>query len=178
MNVQITKKKLKSEYKIDQALPTISTDREKLTEILLNLINNAVKYTPEGKIIVSGLKEKDGVHFIIKDTGIGISKENHKRIFERFYQVDSSYSRKAGGTGLGLALCSEFIGFLGLLFSTGDIFPRIHVNIFNLATIRQGSFNAFLYLLHPNKVLLIAHHYQHSAIFRISIEGSRWESNH
>ena len=113
MNVQIKEKGLDSEYIIDRELPGIVTDREKLTETLLNLINNAVKYTPKGKITVSALKEGDGIHFIVKDTGIGIAKENHKKIFDRFYQVDSSYSRKAGGTGLGLALCSEFIGFLG-----------------------------------------------------------------
>jgi PAS domain S-box-containing protein len=113
MDVQINEKGLKSEYDVEKGMPKIITDREKLTEILLNIINNAVKYTPTGKISVKAFKEKEGVHFIIKDTGIGIAKENQKKIFERFYQVDSSYSRKAGGTGLGLALCSEFIGFLG-----------------------------------------------------------------
>jgi PAS domain S-box-containing protein len=113
MNVQMNEKGLESEYDIEKGIPRIVTDREKLTEILINLIGNAVKYTPKGKITVRAFREGSGVRFIIKDTGIGIAKEEQKRIFERFYQVDSSYSRKAGGTGLGLALCNEFVDLLG-----------------------------------------------------------------
>lgn len=113
MDVQIKTKGLKSEYDIEKDLPKIKTEREKLTEIIINLINNAVKYTPKGEITVKVTKEKGNVHFSIKDTGIGISKENQEKIFERFYQVDSSFTRKAGGTGLGLALCKEFLSILG-----------------------------------------------------------------
>jgi signal transduction histidine kinase len=113
MDIQIKDKKLKSEYMIEKNLPVISTDREKLVEIVLNLINNSVKYTPEGKITVSVSRENSNIHFIVKDTGFGISKENYEKIFDRFYQVDSSYTRKAGGTGLGLSLCKEFVEILG-----------------------------------------------------------------
>ena len=112
MDIQVKEKKLDSEYSVEKNLPNIITDREKLIEIIINLINNAVKYTPEGKITVKVFKDKKNVHFIIKDTGIGISKDNQDRIFDRFYQIDSSYTRKAGGTGLGLALCKEFIEIL------------------------------------------------------------------
>jgi signal transduction histidine kinase len=113
MNIQIEEKGLKSEYDIEKDLPPIQTDNEKLTEILLNLINNSVKYTQEGKISVSVYKENNKIHFMVKDTGIGISKKNHEKVFDRFYQVDSSYTRKAGGTGLGLSLCREFVQLLG-----------------------------------------------------------------
>ncbi len=113
MEIQIKAKGLKSEFLIERNLPAVTTDREKLTEVVINLINNAVKYTPKGSITVKVFREKDDIRFTVKDTGIGISKENHEKIFERFYQVDSSYSRKAGGTGLGLALCKEFITMLG-----------------------------------------------------------------
>jgi len=109
----IKEKGLKYEFKIDENLSRIITDKEKLTEILLNLINNAVKYTPKGKIIVKAFKEKNNIHFVVKDTGIGISKENQKKIFDRFYQVDSSYTRKASGTGLGLSLCKEYLELMG-----------------------------------------------------------------
>jgi signal transduction histidine kinase len=113
MNVQITEKGLNSSYVIEPDIPKIVTDKERLTQILLNLINNAVKYTPSGKITVRVSKEKGDVHFTIKDTGIGISKEKYDKLFHRFYQIDSSYTRKAGGTGLGLALCKEFVTMMG-----------------------------------------------------------------
>jgi signal transduction histidine kinase len=113
MNVQMKKRGLKSEYDLEKGLPDIVTDKERLTEILLNLINNAIKYTPKGKITVKVSRENDFVHFTVKDTGIGIEKEYYDKLFQRFYQIDSSYTRKAGGTGLGLALCREFVTLLG-----------------------------------------------------------------
>lgn len=113
MRIQIKEKGLTSAFKLEKGLPKITTDREKLTEVIINLINNAVKYTPKGKITVRVSREGEDLHFMVKDTGVGISKENQDKIFERFYQVDSSFTRKAGGTGLGLALCKEFVELLG-----------------------------------------------------------------
>jgi len=113
MDMQIKEKGLQSEYIVEKKLPEILTDREKLTEIMINLINNAVKYTPKGKITVKVFKDGQNVHFVVKDTGVGIPKDKQERIFERFYQIDSSFTRKAGGTGLGLALCKEFVTLLG-----------------------------------------------------------------
>jgi len=113
MNVQMKQKGLASEYDIEKGLPKITTDREKLTEIMINLINNSIKYTPSGKITVKVSREKEKIHFMVKDTGVGIAKEHHTQIFERFYQVDSSYTRSAGGVGLGLSLCHEFVNALG-----------------------------------------------------------------
>ncbi len=119
MEIPVSNKKLTSKFIIDKKLPVILTDSEKLTQILINIINNSVKYTQKGNITVSALPDKDGVHFIVKDTGIGISRENQEKIFDRFYQVDSTYTRKAGGTGLGLSLCKEFLSLLG-----GDIWVK------------------------------------------------------
>lgn len=113
MDIPIKAKGLKSEYIIDKKLPQMLTDPERLTQILINLINNAVKYTPKGKITVDIHINKKDVHFVVKDTGIGIAKAEQEKVFERFYQVDSSYTRKAGGTGLGLALTKEFVELLG-----------------------------------------------------------------
>lgn len=113
MGVQTKAKGIESEYIVDKNLPKINTDRERLTQVLMNLINNAVKYTPKGKITVKVFGEDKGVHFVVKDTGIGIAKKNQPKIFSRFYQVDSSYTRSAGGVGLGLSLCREFIELLG-----------------------------------------------------------------
>jgi len=107
------KKGLESEYKIDKNMPNIITDRERLTQVLMNLINNSIKYTPKGKITVSAFVDGKNIHISVKDTGIGIGKENQPKIFTRFYQVDSSYTRSAGGMGLGLSLCKEFVELLG-----------------------------------------------------------------
>lgn len=91
----------------------IVTDGTKLIQILSNLISNAVKFTKEGSVNF-GYTLKDGnLEFYVKDTGIGIPKEHHKKIFERFFQVDNVISRKFGGTGLGLSICKAYVELLG-----------------------------------------------------------------
>lgn len=92
----------------------IMTDRDKLEQVVINIISNAIKYTPEnGSIeIYSGSLYKDA--FIkVRDNGIGIPKENLPRIFERFYRVDKARSRETGGTGLGLAIAKQIMNQLG-----------------------------------------------------------------
>ena len=79
--------------------------RHVLYEMLYNLVDNAIKYNKEGgyvKVLLA--REKDGVRWSVEDNGIGIAKEEQERIFERFYRVDKSHSRKTGGTGLGLSI--------------------------------------------------------------------------
>ncbi len=102
-------KNMELEQDIEKDLPKIFTDKDRLIEVLLNLINNAVKYTPKGTITMKVHVENGFVIFSVKDTGIGIAEKDQKRLFERFFQVDSSYTRKAGGTGLGLALSKEYV---------------------------------------------------------------------
>ncbi len=84
-------------------------DRNKLKQVVVNLIQNAIKYTEEGKVEVIVEEEEKSGKIIIKDTGIGISAENQSRIFERFYRVDKDRSREVGGTGLGLAIVKHII---------------------------------------------------------------------
>jgi PAS domain S-box-containing protein len=92
---------------------TITTDSTKVIQILSNLINNATKFTKEGRIDF-GYTLKDGfLEFFVMDTGIGIPPEHHEKIFERFFQVDNVISRKFGGTGLGLSICKAYIELLG-----------------------------------------------------------------
>lgn len=89
------------------------TDGTKLTQILSNLINNALKFTDSGSITV-GYKVADRfLEFIVSDTGIGIPDEDHKRIFDRFYQVHNSVSRLYEGTGLGLAISRAYVELMG-----------------------------------------------------------------
>ena len=91
----------------------ILTDSTKLIQILSNLINNATKFTSEGRIDF-GYSLKDGyLEFFVKDTGIGIPPEHHEKIFERFFQVDNLVSRKFGGTGLGLSICKAYVELMG-----------------------------------------------------------------
>ena len=84
-------------------------DKEKLHQVFVNLLQNAIKYTDEGKVEISLEEEKKLVSISIKDTGIGIPEEDLKRIFERFYRVDKARSRAVGGTGLGLAIVKHII---------------------------------------------------------------------
>jgi two-component Ni(II)/redox sensor kinase NrsS len=80
-------------------------DESQLYRLVSNLIANAIQYTPSGGQVVVSLKVKERTVLInIKDTGIGISPEEQKRIFERFYRVDTDRARKTGGTGLGLSI--------------------------------------------------------------------------
>lgn len=92
----------------------IMSDSDKLEQVIINIISNAIKYTPEGGNIevYSGTLYRDA--FIkVRDNGIGIPKENLPRIFERFYRVDKARSRETGGTGLGLAIAKQIITQLG-----------------------------------------------------------------
>lgn len=98
------------ELNIPHRIPTIETNEYILHQLLTNLLDNAIKYTPKGGRI--GLKiepVKASVLFEISDTGIGISKEHIPRIFERFYRVDPARSREMGGTGLGLSIVKHIV---------------------------------------------------------------------
>ena len=91
-----------------------AVDAEKYERILLNLLSNAIKFTPKGKTIDVCLEFiKKSVKIQVKDTGIGIPKDKIDLIFERFWQVDSSLSRKAEGIGIGLSLVKNFVIALG-----------------------------------------------------------------
>ncbi|MFS0634967.1 cell wall metabolism sensor histidine kinase WalK [Mesobacillus foraminis] len=95
-------------------LPKISIfveiDEDKVTQVLYNIISNAMKYSPEGGRIVFKVKEKDTEIVVsISDEGVGIPKNNLDKIFDRFYRVDKARTRKLGGTGLGLAIAKEMV---------------------------------------------------------------------
>lgn len=100
---QANSKKLTIEQNIAPDMPLIKGDADKLTQILINLIENATKFTPNGgKIIVEAYEEGENIHVKITDTGIGVSADVISNLFERFYQVDASTTRHYGGTGIGL----------------------------------------------------------------------------
>lgn len=91
-------------------VPVIRTDKDKLIRVFVNLLTNAIKFTPEeGEVTIIVENHEDHLQTSIKDNGIGISKEKRDKIFDKFYQVDSTATRKAGGTGLGLAIIKGII---------------------------------------------------------------------
>lgn len=96
---------------------TICTDESKLIQILSNLLNNAFKFTHEGYVELGFICKENMVEFFVEDSGIGIPESEHKKIFDRFYQVDKKVSRLYSGTGLGLSISKAFVEMLGGSFS-------------------------------------------------------------
>jgi PAS domain S-box-containing protein len=97
----------------DEMVPEfLVSDQRKLYQVLVNLISNAVKFTEKGNIRLYVYISGSELHFEVSDTGIGISKENLDKVFEQFAQIDGSAQKKYKGTGLGLALCKEFVMLL------------------------------------------------------------------
>ena len=102
---------------LEWKLPRIQGDKARIEQVLMNIIINAVKYTPDGGVISIYSGSADGKVWIrIEDTGVGIPQEDLLRVFERFYRVDKARARESGGTGLGLAIAHEIIKMHG-----GDI---------------------------------------------------------
>jgi signal transduction histidine kinase/CheY-like chemotaxis protein len=117
MNGKLRAKNLHFAMDIAADVPLrIVGDAGRLGQILTNLIDNAVKFTPKGEVRVSARKEGASLIFAVSDTGIGIPAEQRAMIFESFRQADSSLTRKFGGSGLGLAICKGLVHLMG-----GDI---------------------------------------------------------
>ncbi len=99
---------------VDGALGAFQGDERKFKQIMLNLLSNAVKFTPDGGRVAVAVKNGAGqVEIAVRDTGIGIAPEDHAAVFEEFKQVGRDYTRKAEGTGLGLALTKRFVELHG-----------------------------------------------------------------
>jgi len=94
---------------IDEDIPPLFCDRTRIREVLINLLSNAGRFTEKGGVRVFLRKDKNKITFSVQDTGPGIPRENWKRLFEPFYQVDGSIRRKFGGSGLGLSISKRFV---------------------------------------------------------------------
>ena len=98
------------ELELPGSLPEIVGDRERILQVMMNVVSNSIKYTPDGgRIRLSAGVQGKRVWMEVADNGIGIPKEDRGRIFERFYRVDKARSRESGGTGLGLSIAKEII---------------------------------------------------------------------
>ena len=122
-NPQIKQKGLNFAYSCDASLSQIYTDEKRIKQVIKNLLSNAVKFTSNGdiKFVIQDMGEY--INILVKDDGIGISKEKQKHIFDRFKQADTSTTRKYGGTGLGLAISKELVDLIN-----GEILLESNIN--------------------------------------------------
>jgi signal transduction histidine kinase len=109
------KHRLELSAMVEEGFTSIQADEKRIKQILFNLLSNASKFTPDGgKIGIEVTRRGDGEALIsVWDTGIGIEPKDHHKIFQEFQQIDSSYSRKYAGTGLGLSLTKRFVELHG-----------------------------------------------------------------
>lgn len=109
MEVLSKRKGLELKAELGEDLPEAVFDREKVVQVLLNLINNAIHHTQTGAILITARKEEGAIHVQVRDTGSGISSQDLPRLFQPFEQVRDPKNRERGGTGLGLAISKEII---------------------------------------------------------------------
>ena len=110
MEGQATGQGLTLNCHLPDSLPMVVGDAERIQQVIINIITNAIKYNkPQGAIYITGGTEGEKVFLRVEDTGIGVPKEDLKRLFERFYRVDKARSRESGGTGLGLAIAKQIV---------------------------------------------------------------------
>ena len=119
MQVMARRKELKLAWDVAQEVPDwLAGDPMRLRQILVNLVGNALKFTEEGEVVMQVNRDRQTensvfLHFLVRDTGIGIPSENQEMIFDAFTQVDGSGTRKYGGTGLGLAITKRLVELMG-----------------------------------------------------------------
>ena len=110
MMTMFVQRKQSLDVKLEKGLPLIRVDEARVRQVLLNLLSNASKFTPdEGKLKVEAVREGDWCQVSVIDNGIGIEKEDQERIFEAFERVDTPLTKEKGGTGLGLAVAKQII---------------------------------------------------------------------
>lgn len=110
LSKQAEEKNLTLTMDVEKDLPPVYADRDRLTQVLTNLVDNACRYTPEGgKVTVTVHRVSDKVQVDVTDTGIGIAPKDQEKIFERFFRADHPVVQETGGTGLGLAIVKSFV---------------------------------------------------------------------
>jgi len=106
-------KKLALKTDVTKKLPVGLGDEQRLTQVLLNLVGNAIKFTDAGEVRITATAANSHFTVAVTDTGPGIPQEELKRVFEQFHQIDSSNTKAKGGTGLGLAIAKQIVEMHG-----------------------------------------------------------------
>jgi signal transduction histidine kinase/ligand-binding sensor domain-containing protein/DNA-binding response OmpR family regulator len=169
-------------YQIDPVVPEhIIGDDTRLRQVLINLVSNAVKFTHEGEVFVKirqlGAKPDGHIELSveIRDTGIGIPPDKMERLFKAFSQVDSSTTRKYGGTGLGLVICEKLIGLMGGNIQVSST-PG-HGSVFSFTIITKpgadalpGAVPASIATLENKRILVVDDNFTNRTILRIQLK--------
>lgn len=122
--MKVKQKNLDFVIELKKDLKPIKADKFRLEQVLINLIDNALRYTEKGYIKISITQDEQKTYIVVEDTGIGIPKEYHSRVFERFFVVDKARSRQTGGTGLGLSIVKHIVEL-----HKGEIFLESQVGV-------------------------------------------------
>jgi PAS domain S-box-containing protein len=139
VSTMASKKSISLESKVEEGISKFTADPTRFKQIMYNLLSNAIKFTPDGgRVSIHTKSSADMTQISVEDTGIGIKKEDQEKIFEEFYQVDSSYARQYQGTGLGLALTKRLVEL-----HRGNIWVESEVG--------KGSKFTFTIPLHPKE---------------------------
>jgi two-component system, sensor histidine kinase and response regulator len=139
-------KGLELSYRIEEnAATSLVGDPTRLRQVLLNLLSNAIKFSERGKVFleiahVSQIEEEVELSFCVHDTGIGMSEEAQRKLFQSFTQADASTTRKYGGTGLGLAICRNLVELMGGTIRAQSKVGEGSTFSFNLQFTKRGSF--------------------------------------
>ena len=121
MTTLANQKNLQFTLELEENLPKLSFDKDKVIQVLTNLVSNAIKFTNEGGITIKTDSKNSGVFVSVNDTGIGIKEEDLPKLFREFEQLDKGDERKTGGTGLGLAISKKMIeGHEGRIWATSE----------------------------------------------------------
>lgn len=160
LSLKANEKGLDLLYQIDPDVPAeIIGDITRLRQILVNLVSNGIKFTPNGEILISiktieKADHKYTLEFTVKDTGIGIPKDKFHRLFQSFSQVDSSTTRKYGGTGLGLAICQRLVEVMGGNIRVESENGKGSSFIFTIKAEASSTIKQFYQRLSPEEVAL------------------------
>ena len=134
------KKNLAFHVNIEDGLPPVSGDRDRLVQVIINLISNAVKFTERGHVACSAKRgDGDFVSVSVSDTGVGIQPQDQMEVFDKFRQVGDTLTEKPAGTGLGLPICREIIEHLGGSITVESIPGFGSTFTFQLPTAQQGA---------------------------------------
>ena len=158
MQVSADIKRIKINAETGSDVPELTIDKDRITQVLVNLLNNAIKFSPVDSMIhITVKQEKKDVLFEVQDYGRGIPEEHHKKIFQTFYQVDSDVDTKFGGVGLGLSIC------YGIIAAHGG---RIWVE----STGKLGEGSTFLFALPVESIINIEERFKGVDVFGLEKE--------